>query len=364
MSTGRAAFALLMSVVREARADEARNEVIVPAYTCYSVPASVIRSGLRVRLCDVDPVTLTPDLDDLRSIDLRRVAAIVSANLYGYPNDLPEMETLASQHGVLLVDDAAQALGARVSGRHAGSFGAAGLFSFDKGKNITTILGGALVLRNTDLLQRFEARYQTLPRTTVAATAALWAKLFGYAVALRPVVYEYVRRISLLGLGRTPFETDFPIERFPESLATVGLEMLHRLPEIAAIRKRNAIDIQQALTAVPGIRVLKPLVGAEPAYTRLPIFVDDPDVRRRLIAASLSHGIGATVSYPNALCDVPELSGHLDASDHEKPGARLVARSIVTLPTHPYCPRYLALKVRQIAESVTHIRDEAGAPRD
>ena len=151
VSTGRAAMTLALEGMKRAAQDPQRVEVIVPGYTCYSVPAAIERTGLVPRLCDVDPATLSPDLDSLVGIDTRRVLAIVSANLYGLPNALADLEGFARRHGLFMLDDAAQALGARYQGRPAGSFGDAGLCSFDKGKNITTLQGGVLLAGSGDL---------------------------------------------------------------------------------------------------------------------------------------------------------------------------------------------------------------------
>jgi dTDP-4-amino-4,6-dideoxygalactose transaminase len=93
--------------------------VIVPAYTCYSVPAAIERAGLKPRLCDIDPATLAWTTG-LGHCDFSRTLAVISANLYGLPNALGEIEAFAAPN-VFLLDDAAQALGAKLDGRAAGS---------------------------------------------------------------------------------------------------------------------------------------------------------------------------------------------------------------------------------------------------
>ncbi|MCG8081161.1 MAG: DegT/DnrJ/EryC1/StrS family aminotransferase, partial [Candidatus Thiodiazotropha taylori] len=116
----------LLAAVKLQNSGNDRDEVIIPAYTCYSVASSVINAGLRIRLCDIDPRTLSYDEQQLRQLDFSRVVGIVSANLYGLPNDLPMLEKLAESEGILLIDDAAQSLNAKIDGRYLGSFGDAG----------------------------------------------------------------------------------------------------------------------------------------------------------------------------------------------------------------------------------------------
>src|SRR5687767_12905029 len=108
-STGRAGMTLMLQAMRRL-AGPARDEVVMPSYTCYSVAASAVKAGLKVRLVDINPDTLDIDQDDLARNDLTRVLAIVATNLYGLPNDLPALSAIARRHGVFLIDDAAQAM--------------------------------------------------------------------------------------------------------------------------------------------------------------------------------------------------------------------------------------------------------------
>ena len=82
VSSGRAAMTLILKAMRSAAADPTRDEVLIPAYTCYSVPAAIARAGLRPRLCDIDPQTLGMDPEALDRADFSRVLAIISANIF------------------------------------------------------------------------------------------------------------------------------------------------------------------------------------------------------------------------------------------------------------------------------------------
>lgn len=347
MSTGRAAMVLALQSMRDAVSDPRRTEVIVPAYTCYSVPASVIRAGLQPRLCDIDPVTLSMNLEALKNFDFSRVLAIVTANLYGIPNQLDAIEQLAKRTGVLLLDDAAQALGASLGNRPVGGFGDVGLYSFDKGKNITSLEGGALVASNPALTASIEARHNALPGTPASKTAMTIAKLGAYSLLLRPTLYDFVRQLPGLGLGKTKWEDDYPLLKYGRPLAGFTSSLYGQLQSLSERRRANARSLSMALKLLPGLQVIEPPADALPAYTRLPFLVAEPSRRDAIIARLNDAGIGATASYPAALCDVPEVARTLPQSDLLMPAARRVAASIVTLPTHPYCPPDLAARVGQ-----------------
>jgi dTDP-4-amino-4,6-dideoxygalactose transaminase len=345
ISSGRAAMVLVLQAMRDVAADPSRNEIIVPAYTCYSVAASIERAGLVPRLVDIDVRTLSPDLDALRSLPTDRVLGMVSANLYGLPNALSALEAFARERGIFMLDDSAQGLGARIAGRPVGGFGDAGLYSFDKGKNITTIQGGAIVAGAGPLGAAIAARCRVLPAAGAMTTLALALKLVAYTAVLRPRLYAGARRLLSGSLGITPYETDYPIARLGHSLCGIALRLGSRLPELAATRRANAARYSEALAGLPGLQLIEPLPAAEPAYVRFPLRVADPEDRTALIAALEADGIGATASYPRALVDVPEVMQRAVGLDSSFAGARLVARSIVTLPTHGYCPPDIATRV-------------------
>ena len=82
VSSGRAGLTILLKALRQG---SDRREVVIPAYTCFSVPSAVARAGLTIRLCDVDPKTLDLDLNALVRLDLERALCIVPSGLYGLP---------------------------------------------------------------------------------------------------------------------------------------------------------------------------------------------------------------------------------------------------------------------------------------
>ncbi|MET0532700.1 MAG: DegT/DnrJ/EryC1/StrS family aminotransferase [Steroidobacter sp.] len=345
LSTGRAAMVLALQAMRDLSKDPKKTEVIVPAYTCYSVPASVIKAGLKPRLCDVDPTSLSLDPEALRKFDFSRVLAVVTANLYGIPNHLQSIEAIARENGVWMLDDSAQALGATHAGRPVGGFGDVGLYSFDKGKNITSLEGGALVASHAELAAALDRRHAQLHSTSAARTATTIVKLAAYATLLRPTLYGVVRKLPGLGLGRTLYDETYPIERYSGTLAGFAATLLKKLPALTQGRRDKAAALNEALSKVPGVQLIDLPSDSQPAYARLPFLVTDPNRRAALLENLEAAGIGATASYPSALCDVPEVAASLPESDRDMPNARLVASRIVTLPTHSYCPPDLPARV-------------------
>lgn len=336
VSSGRAGLTLSLQMLYALRGDAKRNEVVIPGYTCFSVPASIERAGLRVRVCDIDPRTLSYDPDQLAHFDFSRVLAIVSANLYGLPNDLAAIESIARRHGVYMVDDAAQALGAVYAGRPVGTFGDVGLFSLDKGKNITSMQGGILVTRDAGIATALRQRVEALPGPGMTDTLVQVLKLFVYAVLLPPARYGITRRLPFLGLGRTPYHAPSPLRRYSPALGAFASIIYARLEQLGAERRANALALSAAVAGLASLESIARLPDTEPVFVRLPMLAADARTREQLLRTLDAVGIGATGSYPSAIVDIPELRGQLDSRDVECPGAREVASRIVTMPTHAF----------------------------
>jgi dTDP-4-amino-4,6-dideoxygalactose transaminase len=131
------------------------DEVIVPANTFVATVEAVCSVGARPRFVDVRPDTLLADPAAVAAAITPQTAAVVAVHLYGQMADLDALGRIASQHGLALIEDAAQAHGARYLGRRPGGWGAAAAFSFYPGKNLGALGdGGAVVSDDAQLIDR------------------------------------------------------------------------------------------------------------------------------------------------------------------------------------------------------------------
>jgi perosamine synthetase len=130
------------------------DEVIVPDFTMIASANAVILAGARPVLVDVDRETLCTDLDLAEKAITPRTKAMMIVSLNGRYPDMQRAISLARQHGLGVVEDAAQSLGSRCGGKHLGTFGHIGSFSFSSPKVITTGQGGALVTDDGALFER------------------------------------------------------------------------------------------------------------------------------------------------------------------------------------------------------------------
>jgi dTDP-4-amino-4,6-dideoxygalactose transaminase len=131
------------------------DEVIVPANTFIATAEAVCTVGARPRFVDVLPDTLLIDPDAVEAATGPATAAVIAVHLFGQMADLDALSVVTRRHGLALIEDAAQAHGARLDGRRAGSMGDAAAFSFYPGKNLGALGdGGAVVTRDPNLASR------------------------------------------------------------------------------------------------------------------------------------------------------------------------------------------------------------------
>ncbi|MCP9455358.1 MAG: DegT/DnrJ/EryC1/StrS aminotransferase family protein [Nitrospira sp.] len=334
VSTGRAALTVALLALKEVDGGK-RKEVLIPSYTCFSVPSSVVKAGLQVRLADVDPETLDFLPESLERLDGERVLAVVATNLYGMPSNMEVWRRLTQERGVYLIDDAAQCLGGLIGGRYSGTWGDIGLYSFDKGKNVTSIDGGALVTDSDQIAATVSAKVQELRNSTVNESVSHLVKLLVYASFLHPRRYWIPNALPFLGLGTTVYRTDYPLARYDTWMAPLGHRLLTRLDVIGARRRAAADGYMKRLPWSAKLRSVQPRAGTVPAYLRFPVLVA-PELRSKVLEALRHAGIGATTSYPSAIQDIPQLQGVLTPEDRQLSGGRDLAQRILTLPTHGY----------------------------
>ncbi|MDR2489558.1 MAG: DegT/DnrJ/EryC1/StrS family aminotransferase [Desulfovibrio sp.] len=128
---------------------KAGDEVIVPSHTFTSSAYPFAKTGAALVWADINPATRVVDAESIARVLSPETRVIVVVHLYGYVADMPAITALAKERGILLVEDACQAIGADIDGVKAGNFADIGIFSFHSHKNLTTLgEGGMMTVRD------------------------------------------------------------------------------------------------------------------------------------------------------------------------------------------------------------------------
>jgi dTDP-4-amino-4,6-dideoxygalactose transaminase len=131
------------------------DEVVVPSFTFYATAEAVPHTGARPVFCDIDPETFCVTAETVERALTPRTRAIVPVHLFGAPAPMDSLRALAAGRGISLLEDAAQAVGARLGGRRVGSLGDAATFSFFPSKNLFCLGdGGAIATDDDEVAER------------------------------------------------------------------------------------------------------------------------------------------------------------------------------------------------------------------
>jgi perosamine synthetase len=142
---------------------EAGDEVIVPNFTFIASSNAVLLAGATPVLCEVRKDTFCLDIERAEALVTSRTKAIMPVHIYGQAADMTEVMSFATRHGLRVVEDAAEAIGVRFQGQHAGTFGDIGMISYYGNKTVTCGEGG-MVLTNDDGLAKAAYRLKNYGR--------------------------------------------------------------------------------------------------------------------------------------------------------------------------------------------------------
>jgi dTDP-4-amino-4,6-dideoxygalactose transaminase len=326
VSSGTAALTLTLMALR---ARSRRVEVVIPAYTCFTVPAAVVRAGLQPVLCDINPRTLDYDFGELERVLTDRTLCVVAHHLFGIPADIARTRAVCSPRKIRVIEDAAQAMGGTSKGRPLGTLGDVGIFSLGRGKNITCGGGGIIVTTDHRVAASISHLTRGLRLPTRGATLKRWTTVAVMTSFIHPRLYWMAAAIPGLGLGRTIFPTRIPLERMSGLQAGLLRHWRARLRQGNRARAHNATDLGRRIGHRPQLSI---------PYLRLPMVLRTPEERERLVAISRRRGLGMSTVYPTPVNAIPELRSTFAGQTY--PAAQYLAERLVTLPTHHWvCER-------------------------
>jgi dTDP-4-amino-4,6-dideoxygalactose transaminase len=352
VSSGRAALTLALQALKELQ--PGRDEVLIPAFTCYTVPSAVIRAGLKVRLCDLRPGAFDFDFARLAGMlsgasGTGRLLAVVPTHLFGFPADVAQVRSLLQDSGVAVVEDAAQAMGEAWQGRKLGALGDIGFFSLGRGKALSAVEGGVLLTDCDDVAAVLDRRMAGLPRYGWPKLLGLIAAAAALVLLTRPSLFWIPRALPFLRLGETRFETGFPILRMSPLQAGLTARWRERLEGMRAARQANAAR-WAAILENAGAREL--CFGDSRAHglLRFPLRLRDAGRKRALLRASTRAGAGIMPAYLASINQLAQLGGEFPAQAY--PAAEACARELVTLPTHGYVTPADVARIRRLLACV------------
>ena len=241
------------------------HEVVVPTLTFAAVANAVVACGATPAIADVDPSSLTLCPEAFARVVTERTRAVIPVHLYGHPARMDAIRRVAERHGISVIEDAAEAHGARYRGARVGSLGDSAIFSFYGNKILTTGEGG-MALTDDDALA---ARMRLLRGQGIDPTRTFWAVEAGFNFRLSNIA------------------------------AAIGVAQVRRFDEIAAGFHRVAERYRQALDGHPQIELIHPAAEVTTADWLFTFLLREPTVERDGVMAALAaRGIETRPIFP------------------------------------------------------------------
>lgn len=268
------------------------DEVITVSFTFIATVNVILMTGARPVFVDVDPVTFNIDASQIEAAITPRTKAILLVHLYGQPADMGAICAIASKHGLHVVEDACQAVGARFGDQPVGSFGT-GMFSLYATKNIMTGEGG-MITTNDDKL----AEHCRLLRS--------------HGMRVR---YHY----EMLGYNY----------RMSDLHAAIGLGQINQLDAFTRARRANADYLNRHITTAI---TPQEQPGSYHVWHQYTVRFPGRD-RDELVKALADRGVGTGVFYP-----IPahrQAYVHAVTGDVALPVTDMLSREVLSLPVHP-----------------------------
>ena len=293
------------------------DEVITTPFTFIATANTILMQRAKPVFADIDEDTFNINPEKIREKITRKAKAIMTVDLYGQPCDYDEIREISRKNKLILIEDAAQSVGAEYKETKAGNLGDIAGFSFYATKNIACGEGGIITTNNEDYAEN--------------------AKLFRQHGLSKMSSYEYVN------LGYNYRTTDIS--------AAIMLEQLKKLDFINKKRIGNASYLSKGLQKIKGIKVPIVKSGRKHVFHQYTIRVDGFKLSRDKLAEYLTEkGIGNGIYYPKPL----HLLDHYKVFGYKKgdfPIAEKACDEVLSLPVHPYLTKeQMDLIINTIAE--------------
>ncbi len=328
-SSGRTALYCLLQGLKSKQSS--RSQIIMPAYTCPAVARVAIDLELKPIFVDLSPQTMRYDLEQLAAAVNDNTLAVVLVHPFGIPLPVDDTTILAHDVGAVIIEDAAQAMGARWDGRPVGTRGDFGLFSLGPGKPISTGGGGIAIANRPDAIPTLNSGWATLPTPGSFGSAQAWMRQAAFQLAFHPRGWWAATQAGLHRVGNHEASWGYSLTKLTTAQAGIGHALLPRLDEINTDRRRHAEILTVAIKQSSTLQTINIREEADPIFLRFPIIAESKQQRENLFNEFWANGIGVGRLYEETL---PTIYPAINAASF--PGAEIIAHRLLTLPTHHY----------------------------
>jgi len=326
------------------------SEVITQAFSCVAIPNSIKFAGLIPVFADINKSDFNLDIEDLKHKITKKTKAVIIQNLFGIPDDIKKILNLAKKYNLVVIEDCAQCMGAKIDNQLAGTFGKFSFFSFGRDKVISSTFGGLLATKDPKFASALKTEYDNLefPALSWTFRQLLHPILFSLAVPTyfsgqigkysigKGLVY-LMQQLNLLDLPvKKPEKKGFNIsdypKKLPNALAILALNQLDKLNKFNKKRKEIAQYYYSEFKSIKNVRTVSFNKRYDPIFLRFPVLVSNPSQLRQF-ARQWKIILGNW--YDSVIAPLGSDIKRSGYSMGSCPQAELKSKSVLNLPTHP-----------------------------
>lgn len=299
------------------------DEIIVPSFTFIATAYAPLYVGAKPVFADIEEGTLGLDPEDVKEKITPKTKAILPIHYSGMPCKIKELREIAEDYKLILIEDAAEAFGARINDKYVGTFGDEAVFSFCQNKIFTTSEGGAVVTNDKKLYERL--------KLLVSYGRVTDGNYFTSETKTDYVEIGYNWRLSTI-------------------LAALGLSQLKKVDKLIEMRRKNANSLNKALKKINGVAILEEPKDYFAVYQLYTIkALEGKEIRDALMAYLAKKGISTKVYFEPA--HKYTIFRKLGYSKIKLPVTEKVSSQVLSLPMYPHMTK------REIDYIITSIKE-------
>jgi len=302
------------------------DEIIVPSFTFIATAYAPLYVGAKPVFADIEKETLGLDPEDVKKKITKRTKAIIPIHYGGIPCKIEELKDIAEKHNLILIEDAAEAFGAKVRNKCVGTFGNAAIFSFCQNKIFSTGEGGCVVTNDKKLYEKLKL-------------------IRSYGRISLENYFEKESNIDYIEIGYNL--------RLSTIQAALGISQLKKVDKLIAMRRNIANYYNNRLKDIEGIEILKEKKNNFSVYQLYSILVKDKVLRDNLLKYLEKRKIASKVYFHP--CHKYSIFKKLGYSEIHLPITEEISNKILSLPIYPHMKKE---EQDHIINSIKHFMEE------
>lgn len=291
------------------------DEVILPSFTFVATAEVVIMAGAKPVFVDINPETYNMSVEKAEEAVTEKTKAIMPVDLYGLSADMQPIRKIADEHGLKVIEDAAQAHGSSYRGKPPGAFSDAACWSFYASKNMTTGEGGMITTNDDKITEKLRL-----------------IRSHGEKEKYKSVMVGHNYHM-------------------PEMEAAIGCVQLKKLPEFVDKRRKNAVELSERLRKAKDLQLPEEPDGYKHGWYLYTVRMKKAsrEHRDKTVEKLKQRGIGALVCYVNPIHLMPFYSKF---GKYKLPATERASEQVLSLPVHPGVTEE---QIGYIAETFLHL---------